>query len=388
MMTLKSLANSKWPSLPLGSFAFASFSDLHLGHRRNNTERMIQALDKSLYSNGLLDFISVLFLAGDVFDRLLSLNDENIVFIDRWIAKLIKTCAVKRVALRVLEGTKSHDRAQSKRFETIYELLGMTSDFKYINKVDIEYLECVKAHALYVPDEAHSSTIETKAVVQAMLDAKGLQNVDVAVMHGFFEHQLPYGTKEGSFHDFNFYEGIVKHWITVGHVHTRSRVGKVLAQGSHDRLAHHEEEDKGFVVATCRTGKDEFWFIDNKLAHSYKTVNCFDLDAQQSLAAIDKVCETLETNSRVRIEAPPSHPIFESMLTLINRWPFIHLTKHIKHKPDKSSDQRTSPDALSTWVGVRIDKTNIAELINKRLTSRGIPSNQSQRILAQLQECV
>lgn len=385
----KPTKNTKWPTLTGEGFAFASFSDLHLGHQRNNTELMIQALDKSLYSDGLLSFVKVLFLAGDVFDRLLSLNDEAVPFIDRWIAKLLKSCAQAGVCLRVMEGTKSHDRNQSQRFKDIYDLLELKSDFKYITDVQIEHLECVGANVLFIPDEAHPSTIETQAVVKAILNAKGLSEVDISVMHGYFKHQLPFVTKEGSYHDLDYYESITKHWITIGHVHNRTRVGKALAQGSHDRLKHGEEEDKGFVVATCReTNADQFWFINNTLAHTYRAVLCYDLTSEQALASVDTACDGLRPNSRISIEAEPEHPIFQSMLYLTNRWPLLHLTKNIKTRNDKTIAEKILDDELSNWSPIRIDSESIGPLIEKRLLKRELKSDQQQRILNHLSECV
>lgn len=382
-------ASSKWPSLSEGAFAFASFSDLHWGHRRNNTEIMIQAMDKSVHASGLLKYVKLLVLAGDVFDRLLNLRDEAIVPIDRWIVRLLKGCAKHGVILRVLEGTKSHDQGQSNRFETLYEFLGLDFDFRYVKETEIEYLPSLDKRVLYIPDEAHSTTIETKAVVQAMLQAHGLQGVDLAFMHGYFLHQLPYDMKEGSYHDLEYYESIVKYWISIGHVHTRSRNGKALAQGSHDRLAHGEEEAKGYVVATCdNKPKDEAWFIDNPHAHQYRTVVCYDMSAEQALAAIDAACTGLPAQSRVRIEAEPEHPVFESMLMLTARWPLLHLTKHIKTRTEKSTAEKILEDVLSKWTPIRIDKESLSPLIEQRLIQRNLEGAQRHRVLAHLQECL
>lgn len=349
---------------------------------------MIQSLDKSIIRSGLLKYIKVLFLAGDVTDRLLSMNDEAVPQIDRWAVRLLRACKAHGVALRVLEGTPSHDRQQSKRIEDLHDMLELQCDFRYIDKVEIEFLECVGVHVLYIPDEAHDTTTETKNVVSALLQAKGLTHVDLAIMHGYFPHQLPYDTKEGSYHDLAFYESIVRYWISIGHVHTRTRVGKALAQGSHDRMSHGEEEAKGYVLATCRNPSgDDAWFIDNEDAHSYRTIEVYDLTPEEALAKIDQVCEGLRAGSRVRIEATPEHPIFESMLLLTNRWPLLHLTKHSKNKTDKSTAEKVLEDVLSKWTPVRIDKESIGPLVEKRLIKREIDEQQRHRILQHLQEC-
>lgn len=384
-----SLVSSKWPALSEGAFAFASFSDLHWGHRRNNTETMIQAMDKSVHGSGLLKYIKLLVLAGDVFDRLLNLRDEAINPIDRWIVRLLKGCAKHGVILRVLEGTGTHDHKQSSRFQTLYEILGLEFDFRYVKNTEVEFIPSLGKWVLYVPDEAHPTTTETKAVVAAMLQANGLQQVDLAFMHGMFQYQLTYELKEGTYHDQDYYCSIVKYWISIGHVHTRSRFNKILAQGSHDRLKHGEEEAKGYVIATCdNRPKDEAWFIDNPHAHQYRSVKCYELSAEEALVKIDDVCTGLPPQSRVSIEAQPEHPVFESMLTLTARWPLLHLTKLPKNKSEKSTAEKILDDTLSKWTPIRIDAESLSPLMEKRLVQKGLVDAQRRRVLSHLQECL
>lgn len=349
---------------------------------------MIHGLDESMFKSGVLDYVKVLFLAGDVFDRLLSLDDPSVQHIDRWIVRLLRACAAKGVALRVLEGTPSHDRRQSTRFVTLLELLDIQLDFRYVTTIDVEYIEAVKAWVLYVPDEANPSTIQTQEVVKALLQSKGLTHVDVAVMHGYFQYQLPYQTKEGSYHDLAFYESIVRYWITIGHVHTRSRNGKACSQGSHDCHGHGEEEAKGYMVATVNNGKDDVWFMDNPHAHIYRTLEVYDLDTAESISAVEAVAPTLPEGSRLRVQADPDHPIFEHMVQLQVSWPHLIMSKHQKSRGEKSVAEKVLEDVISHWVPIRIDSTNIVELIDKRMAKRQHDETTQRRLLDRLKECV
>lgn len=381
------MTSSKWPPLKEGAWSFASFSDLHLGHRRNDIVQMIKGLDESIFTSGLLTYVKVLFLAGDVFDRLLSLDDPSVQNIDRWIARLLRACAEHGVTLRVLEGTPSHDRRQSARFETILELLDIQLDFRYVTAVEIEYVAVVKSWVLYVPDEAYPTTMQTQEVVRGLLKSKGLDMVDVAVMHGYFQYQLPYQTKEGSYHDLAFYESIVRKWITIGHVHSRSRMGKALAQGSHDCHGHGEEEDKGYVVATVGNGNDDAWFMNNPHAHIYRTLEVYDLDTAEAIALADEVAAKLPAGSRLRIQADPEHPVFEHIVQLQVSWPHLVMSKHQKSRGEKTIAEKVLEDVISHWVPIRIDNTNIVELIGQRMLKRKLDETVQARLLRRLKEC-
>ena len=76
------------------------------------------------------------------------------------------------------------------------------------------------------------------------------------------------------------------------------------------------------------------------------------------------------------------------MLMLTNRWPLLHLTKHIKSKSEKSTVEKILEDVLSKWTPIRIDRESIGPLIEKRLLKREMDAEQRHRVLTHLQECV
>ena len=83
----------------------ACFSDLHLGHKSNDTIKMLYDLRHEIFDKKLLEKIDALFIAGDVFDRLLQLDYPALHEIDTFFAKLLLACKKNDVILRVLEGT-------------------------------------------------------------------------------------------------------------------------------------------------------------------------------------------------------------------------------------------------------------------------------------------
>lgn len=371
-------------------FHLACLSDLHLGHRRNDTAIMIKALDESIFNHGLLSRIKLLMLAGDVFDGLLELNHPNLADIDHWINRLLRACVQHGVSLIVLEGTPSHDRRQSERFETVYKLTRSTCDFKYVTKIDIVRVEKLGIDVLCVPDEASATTQDTQEVVKALLESRGLTQVDIACMHGYFQYQIPYQTKDTHYHNEEFYRNITRYWIVIGHVHKHTRSGKIIAQGSHDRLNHGEEEPKGFIEASVGEAQgDQMWFIENKLAHSYVTIKVYDLEVGVSFDKIDEALKDVGDFAHIRIEAEPEHPIFEHMVELQKKYPTMCFIKH----PKKASEgdpliEASKEPEIVKWHAIRIDRENITTLLDERFTNKGIDIMTHERAMHHLQECL
>lgn len=348
---------------------------------------MLRGLEESIFKSGLLGYIRILFLAGDVFDRLLSLDDPSIHHIDLFISKLLRACFDHGVIIRVMEGTPSHDRKQSKRFETIENMLKTGVDLAYVTETSIEYIPSLQAHVLYVPDEAHPTTIQTKEVVQALLEAHGIEQVTLSIMHGYFQYQLPYQTKEGTFHDIDFYQSITKKWISIGHVHTRSRNGKVLAQGSHDRCGHGEEGPKGYVVATVGNKADDAYFIDNPHATVFRSVEVYEMLVEDAVKLLHEEADKLLPGARLRIVAEPEDPIFDYASVLQMAYPKIIVSKKPKSRGEQTIAEKILDNVIGRWQPIRIDETNIVDMVVQRLQKRG-EGVDTNRLAKRLQECL
>ena len=91
------------------TFKYLVFSDVHLGHPRTTTEEIIDHLNA--FFNDFTNFtdLDAIFIAGDLFDRLLDNHSDEYHRIVIWCAKLLQFCVKHNIKLRVLEGTPSHD---------------------------------------------------------------------------------------------------------------------------------------------------------------------------------------------------------------------------------------------------------------------------------------
>ena len=56
----------------------AYFSDIHLGANRTTTPEILAGLYDAFDKNQLFENIDVLIIAGDLFDRLLEVNNEHL----------------------------------------------------------------------------------------------------------------------------------------------------------------------------------------------------------------------------------------------------------------------------------------------------------------------
>jgi DNA repair exonuclease SbcCD nuclease subunit len=346
----------------------ASASDLHLGHRRNPVSMMIQNLGKPFSDNAEFASLDVLFLAGDVFDDLLVSNGDDLREIDFWISDLLRLCKKHDVMLRILEGTGSHDWQQSRRFETLNTISGAHADVLYVKTLHIENIKGY--NVLYVPDEWHPSTDVTLVQVKELIRAKGLTSVDIAIMHGQFDHQLPPAAPASiPRHNGDEYLKLVKRFISIGHVHVRSRREHIFAQGSFDRMSHGEEGKKGYVRATLRAnGRDEFRFVDNDGALEFVTVHCGELSLEETIEKIDREVEKLQAGAHVRVVGEYTNPIFANMDALIRRHPLFNWSKN---PSDASEEKEIIIENETLFDPIAITRDNIQSLLLERMAGKG-----------------
>lgn len=350
--------------------------DIHLGHRANDSSKICKALKELLIDSNLVKQSDIVVIEGDLYDRLLTLDYPHLAEMDSTLVLLMRECAKHKTILRVLEGTPSHDRRQAARLQTLYDLLLDKPDYKWVNTLEIEYLSELQAHVLYVPDEWRADTQETLSEVKALMQSRDLSQVDIAIMHGQFEYQLPSHVKNVPIHKQSEYENLVKEKIFIGHVHTHSLNSKVIAAGSLDRLKHGEEEPKGLVKARYN-GKS--WFIDfieNKQARVYLTVDVTDLDMDSTIAKITQALLGKPIDSCIRIKAQSTHPVFAGFADIQRKWPTITFSKKSEQDISGATNEATMQDIDSNYTKVDITKENLLDLVLKRLDKYELDSEQ------------
>jgi UDP-2,3-diacylglucosamine pyrophosphatase LpxH len=343
----------------------AFVSDIHLGHANNSASEIIKNLQIAFPDNSETGELDMIVLVGDVFDGLLYLTDDDVWAIKYWVTSFLRLCKKHDIVLRVLKGTPSHDWEQSEIFANTNSIAEIGTDIKYVKVLSIEYIERFGITALYVPDEVNPSTEKTLSQVHELLQAKGLDQVDYAFMHGQFEYQLPDFVAAPK-HDSAAYLRIVKYLISIGHVHTFSRFERIIAQGSFDRLSHGQEEPKGHVRAFVR-GVDDYdvVFVENEGAKRFVTVNCLGMSIDDTIKEVDNVVTDLPAGSYTRIRVNHDNPILESMDILIRRHPLFTWGKIVENNTETNENERIVEETI--FEPITITRDNIEELLIERM---------------------
>lgn len=371
----------------LSNLKIASISDIHLGHNKNIASDIIKNLEKAFPDNSETAKLDILFIAGDVFDTLMFLSADDVGFIKLWIAKLLRIAAKHNIIVRVLEGTPSHDRKQSLLFPLINGMAEINADVRHITEITIEYIEKHNINILYVPDEATSSPEKTYEQIIDLMQAKGLAQVDFAVMHGAFNYQLHPAAKAPR-HNEEQYLSIVKEYIFVGHIHNHSSYKRIIAQGSFDRLCHGEEEPKGHIrLSYDSDGNRRIKFVENKDARIFKTINCTGLEVPAILEKVEQNIINLPANVFIRIEAEKENPIFSNFEVLIRQFPLVTWSKK-PNDDDEGIEAINIVEDEDNFTPITITSDNIVSLIHDRLIKQNIPDQLRERCNSLLLEVV
>jgi len=344
-------------------------SDVHIGNNRIDDNKMLKALRDVFCSqtsqNALIDSINTFFIAGDLWDRLLSLNHPNLDNIINSLTFILRECKRRMIRIYVLEGTKSHEWAQSELLVSLNRASGIEADLYYIKELSIWHDDRFNMDLLFVPDDLHHDHSIIYSQVDSKLKEKQLEQVDLAIMHGMFKHQVPANLNLPC-HDNTLYENIVRYGIFIGHVHLRSELGKIYAQGSFGRISHNEEDPKGYY---------HFWFdeqhvfhtefIENTQAELFITVDCSGLDTSQTLAKVQEVVRTVGEDVTLRIKSEASNPIFSNLSELYNAFPMVRFSEPKKIVEKKKVKKVELKHAA--FIPTVINKDNIGSLIHERL---------------------
>lgn len=311
--------------------------------------------------------VKILVLAGDVFDRGLPLNHRDVGYILSWARRLMQKCARLGIMLLIIEGTPSHDRLQSHIFVALNDAApeDQKCKLRYVKEVSIEHIEEYDINILCVPDEKNLSDDITLDQVKELMKARALEQVDFAVMHGFFDFQVPVG-RTTRFHDSKAYIALVRYLIWIGHDHVFRQVGNIFVQGSPDRQRHGMEEDKGWIRATVyRDGTYTATFEVNEYAMVFKTITVSD-DVDTATRQVYDVCDSHHERAHIRIVASRLHPIINAIDSFKLQYPFITFTKKFTEE-ETSSSVAEMKELEIEYIPLTIDSSNIKKVAKDRL---------------------
>jgi DNA repair exonuclease SbcCD nuclease subunit len=356
----------------MAKIKYIVFSDIHFGSNKNKTTNIANNLLNYLLKNvKVIKDVDVFILAGDVFDRLLTAASLDYIIAVECLTKICMFCRLHNIKLRILEGTPSHDNKQCKILYTVLDELKMDIDFRYITDIEIEYIKELDTHILYIPDEVHHDAKDTLLEVKALMESMNLNQVDIAIMHGAFKYQFPI-LELASMHEEEEYLSLVKHYISIGHVHGMSTYKRILAQGSFDRLAHNEEEPKGAMYIEIINDRRSYVFIENKDAKIFKTIR---IDTEDMIEAIDYIGDILKDiiiDSHIRLNMKKTNPLLKSVRDIYKRFPDYNMMVKVD-KDDTHIEVKVDNVLANGNIEVmQITKDNLESLIISELSNKNI----------------
>lgn len=346
--------------------------DIHLGHPRNKTHTITSHLRQFFQlHHKIIVTANVIFIMGDIFHKLLNTNSEDYLESVRWLTELVMYCKANNIKLRVLEGTPGHDWKQASAISIIIKNLNINIDYKYIDTLTIETMNEYGYSFLYIPDEYRHNANDTYKEVLKLMQEHGLSKVDFVIMHGQFNYQLPM-VKTPASHDEESYLLLTEHYITAGHIHTASVFDRILAEGSIDRVAHGEEEDKGGIFISIREdGSRSYKFIKNPYASIYKTYRYKTDNVDTILKRFEKDIKELPIGSHVRLLVPKTNDIAKSKLAIKAVYPDYDI--QIEYDTKDKNELKTDIVQLDKPVdSFQITRENIIPLLDTELSKHNL----------------
>lgn len=364
-------------------FRLLSFHDVHLGHRTTTTLEVIDALKVSILSEDL-DVVTCIAFQGDLFDTNLQLSVECVTDIHDFFDWLLRLCKKHDIWLRVLEGTPSHDWKQSKLLITLNRLLKINCDVQFVERLCVDYLPNGLS-VLYVPDEWSIDPLDTLRQAKDAIRNAGLDKVDFVFMHGAFEYQLPEHLGVAT-HSSVLWQELVRYHIFCGHIHQRSKHGKIEVAGSHNRLSHGDESPKGHLRMDLKGDRTKVTFVENMKAKIYRTIDCIGLSLEAALDSIRDVAKETPPGSFLRTKTLSSEPLTSALDVLRNEYgEFFWSQKVIK---DADVGQEDRPVKLERYQGTALTRVNLPELVAQKLKQGQSSEALQQRALKLLETLV
>lgn len=351
-------------------FRILEISDIHINHSFIPYTSIITLLMFLLDPN-LLRIIHRIYIAGDFYDHGMEYTEiEKVIEIENWQKRFLTACKKYDVQVRILEGTRSHDRFQSNYFIKINTECDIGCDVKYFNKLTVDIDERYGDSTLYIPDQWNTDASETYREAVHEITKKGLQKVDIGCGHGSYKYQMQKHLRtKMELHDEVLHSELVNHAFFVGHHHNASNCHKIYCSGSPQRLRFGEEEAKGYYIATIINGKIDVQFKELVDAYPLITINCADMVAEDIMEKVHALMKKHPYELGVRIQANPNDPAAEVTRYFIDNYP------HFKFKFEalNSKDKKQLPIVelkSQTSSSKSLTKLNIVDLMIKRITKK------------------
>jgi hypothetical protein len=309
--------------------------------------------------------IDLLVLAGDMTDTELSLASLEAQHVIEFFIRLYQECEKNDVDICLLRGTVSHDRDHLRILKSLHATYKFKNKLHYHETIGLTEITHLGLKIGFLPDNLpYKTSNEAIAVLKELMHKKGWDMLDYVVFHGYAKHVLPTGMDHADtifdIEQFDF----VKRAVMAGHVHTPSLKSHRFSNdhelhffynSSFERLAHGEEEDKGFMLVTEDGDDTEFKFVKNPYATGFFTFDLYAYDKSEDIFRIFEE-KMSKINTSLPVHVRVLHPQSEIRSSLarhvLKTYPHVKFTSKSKKikKRDIEDTSHPSSDTFKTLI--------------------------------------
>ena len=255
----------------------AVINDIHFGVR--DSQRIYNELEqfkKFVNDND----IQTVIIAGDYFDRKLTVGDPATFYAISFFKELFDICKNKKIKLRMIQGTRSHELNQLSLFFPFVS--DIDANFRIIETVSEEEL-FPEFNVLYIPEEYPENADEYyKEFKEKKYNAIfGHGTWDFVAFDNQIEHGKRTDILSAPVFLFEEWKNSIEHgFISFGHIHSRHTYKKkVFYSGSFSRWDFSDISERGFSYFEYDLDKQDFKlnFIDNVEAPIFSVFSLKDM---------------------------------------------------------------------------------------------------------------
>lgn len=365
-------------------------SDLHFGSSKISPEILYQRLQKYFYPE--IRDAHLVVIAGDLYDQLLTVGSAAHRSASRFVADLFQHSAATGCQIRILHGTYSHDRDQL----SVFSALALpNTQYKIYNEIACEQIDqfrCgddvlnIPLRIGYIPDNlSYKRSSDVIDHLQQSMTCCGYKSLDVLIGHGSFDHTLPKDIphKPPCLYTIDQFKDIVTGPIIMGHIHVHSKRANVYYCGSFDRLAHGEEENKGFYVFTRAIDNVNDWqarFVTNPEATPFITLFPKGKDPSEVAANYLKLVAKYFPYKTGYVRVVHASPEIRTLLHRVSlqHYPEVIYSSKSSGLQDSGGIQ-ISDLTLDVGDEIKPDIHNLTDLVCQYLTENNLLGDVSQQ---------
>ena len=351
-------------------FKMVSTGDLHFGNLRIDSIAMYEKLREYFYPAATEAHLVT--IGGDIYDQLITVGSKAHVAACKFIKDLFLISSKYGTEIRIMHGTYTHDRNQL----SVFKALALPNTrFRIVNNIDCEtikgfhhrsgYLN-MDLRVGYLPDNlTYKDSKEAVNHLKKVMQVSGMSKVDVLIGHGTFEHVIPPGSGHNPpcLYTYSQFADLVTGPIVMSHIHTPSRYRNVYYCGSFERMAHGEEENKGYYRFTYDGQSWSAVFKPNTKAVKFISIKpAENLDVAAAVKYFVDQTEKIfgSDTGYVRVVHPSSEVRAACSKMCFKRFPDLICTT--KATPKKGEDIQLSPEFTpGAYEDVKITRVNLAE---------------------------